>query len=475
MLFNSGEFFFFFVVIYVIYLFSNFNWQNWLLLIASYFFYGSWDPRFLALILASTIIDYISAIQVENNLTKGNKKRAKLWLLFSIFSNLSILGFFKYFNFFVENFITLFKTIGIDLPPMTLHILLPIGISYYTFQSMSYTIDVYRGQQKATRNLRNFALYVSFFPQLMAGPIERARKLLPQMEKPRTFRLDYIHEGGWLILWGVFKKVYIADNLAPYTNWVFFQGGAVSSMDVYLGILAFSFQLYCDFSGYSDIARGLARLFGIEIRRNFNLPYFSSNVAIFWQRWHMTLSNWFRDYVYGPIRKNIPERRWHKLALLPTMTLVGLWHGAAWKYVIFGALWGITLFIYRSIQPYLVDFSRTNRLTSYVSTMGGVLITHHLWLFFLIIFAAKDMSLGWHLWQLLFEFKGAAYHPNDFWTILYYVWPLLVMQAFQAWKDDHNVVFRLPFILRLSIYMLLLLMLWFDGAREAQKFIYFQF
>lgn len=475
MLFNSGEFFFFFIIIYVLYLFLGFKWQNWLLLIASYFFYASWNIYFLLLILTSTLIDYVSAIQVEDNLARNNRKKAKLWVMFSIASNLIILGFFKYFNFFVENFIALFKLFGIDLPPMTLHILLPIGISYYTFQSMSYTIDVYRGQQPATRNLRNFALYVSFFPQLMAGPIERARKLLPQIENPRELNLTYIHEGGWLILWGTFKKVYIADNLAPYTNWIFFQGGAVSSMDVYLGILAFSFQLYCDFSGYSDIARGLARLFGIEIRRNFNLPYFSSNVAIFWQRWHMTLSNWFRDYVYGPIRKRIFQRRWHKLALLPTMALVGLWHGAAWKYVVFGTLWGITLLIYRSIQPYLVDFSRVNGFTFYITRIGGVVLTHHIWLFLLIIFAAKDMTYGWQLWQLLFEFKGSAYHPNDGWTILIYVWPLLIMQVFQAWKDDHNVVWRLPMPFRVTLYLSLVLLLWFDGAREAQKFIYFQF
>ncbi len=475
MLFNSGEFFFFFLCIYILYLIPHLRWQNGLLLVASYFFYASWEPRFLALIVASTLIDYTSAIKVENSLAQGHQRQAKFWVMVSIASNLSILGFFKYYNFFIENFILLFKGLGVDLPPMTLHIILPIGISYYTFQSMSYTIDVYRGQQKACRHLPNFALYISFFPQLMAGPIERARKLLPQLEKPRKLSVQYIHEGGWLILWGVFKKVYIADNLAPYTNWIFFQGGAVTAMDVYFGVLAFSFQLYCDFSGYSDIARGLARLFGVEIRRNFNRPFFSSNVAIFWQRWHMTLSNWFRDYVYGPIRKKIPDRRLHKLTLLPTMALVGLWHGAAWKYVVFGALWGCTLIVYRSIQSHCVTFSRINPVTFYLTKIGGVILTHHIWLFFMIIFASRDLTYGWHLWQLLFQFNGPIYHPNDIWTVLYYASPLVVMQIFQAWKDDHNVVWRLPLVLRVMLYTLLLALLWFDGARQAQQFIYFQF
>jgi len=477
MLFNSGQFFFFFLAVYSLYLLiPKLRWQNVLLLIASYAFYAAWDIRFLSLIVLSTLIDYFTAHRIHLALQQEQKRQAKQWLLISIFTNLSILGFFKYYNFFVESLILFIQTVfGFQVDSLTLNIILPVGISFYTFQTLSYSIDVYRGRQRPTVKLLDFALFVSFFPQLMAGPIERAGQLLPQLQRTRIIKPEQIQLGGWLIFWGVFKKVYIADNLAPYVNWAFYHQGAQTVADVYLAIFAFSLQLYCDFSGYSDIARGLAKLMGIELSRNFNLPFWASNPADLWQRWHITLSNWFRDYVYGPIRNTLPSRRWHSLALIPTMTLVGLWHGAAWKYVVFGLLWGLTLFAYRQLQPLFHRFNRRINMPIVSLTMG-ILLTFHIWLLFLLFFIANDVQHGWHLWSIVFTDRTwQLYNSYDLNTVLFYSYPLILMQLIQFWRAKQEVLTDLPYIIRLFIYTLLALLLWVYGAKVPIEFIYFQF
>lgn len=476
MLFNSGQFFFFFLAVYVPYLLLNHRWQNRLLLLASYAFYAAWDWRFLSLILISTIIDYHAGIAIKEAKQGENNTKAKRWLALSIAANLGILGFFKYYNFFAQSLMDLGSAVGLTFSPLTLDIILPVGISFYTFQTLSYSIDVYRGRQKPTDHLADFALFVAFFPQLMAGPIERARRLLPQLQRSRKVTWEDISEGSWMILWGVFKKVYIADNLAPYVDWAFNQQGAVNSADVYLGIFAFSIQLYCDFSGYSDMARGLAKMLGIELSRNFKLPFWSTNPAQLWQHWHITLSNWFRDYVYGPLRDHIPNQYPRNLALIPTMALVGLWHGAAWKYIFFGTLWGAALYIYRQLQPSITKMKRNLEGYEKIVTVSGIFFTFHLWLLFLLFFIAVDISHGWRLWgYVLTDFTWNLYDLKDLYGVLFFSMPLIVMQIAQYKTGHQDVVEHLPIIFRIPIYVLILALLITKGSQHINEFIYFQF
>ena len=302
MLFNSIEFLLFLPIVFILYWFvvnKNLKSQNLLILVSSYVFYGWWDYRFLSLIFLSTIVDYIIGLNIPKQ--DSNKKR-KLLLWSSVLFNLSVLGFFKYYNFFVDSWIDLFSSIGYEIKSVwTLNIILPVGISFYTFQTMSYTIDVYRKKLDPTKDFISFASFVSFFPQLVAGPIERATNLLPQILNKREFNYEQGVQGLRLILWGMFKKVVIADSLAPtvdniFSNYQIYDGGIL-----WLGAIYFAFQIYCDFSGYSDIAIGTSKLFGFEIISNFKFPYFSRNIGEFWRRWHISLSTWFRDYVYIPL------------------------------------------------------------------------------------------------------------------------------------------------------------------------------
>ena len=302
MLFNSLEFFVFLPIFFYLYWFvfnKKLSQQNTLLLIFSYFFYGYWDPRFLSLIFLSTLWDFFLGIEIHKS---SNLKLRKRLLFLSIFLNLSLLGFFKYFNFFIKNAQSLLLSLGFQVEnTWTLNIILPVGISFYTFQTMSYTIDIYRGKLNPTKNFISFACFVSFFPQLIAGPIERAKNLLPQFNKERKFTFDNGLMGMKLILWGLFKKVLIADSLAPsvdviFNNSEFYHGGIL-----WLGAIFFALQIYCDFSGYSDVAIGAAKLLGFNLMINFRTPYFSRNIGEFWRRWHISLSTWFRDYIYIPL------------------------------------------------------------------------------------------------------------------------------------------------------------------------------
>ena len=302
MLFNSFEFLLFLPIVFCLYWFvfnKNLQWQNALVLVASYFFYGWWDWRFLGLIFLSTMVDYFVGLAIDQQEEDNTRKRL---LYVSVFFNLGVLGFFKYFNFFIESWQDLLTSIGYESGnTWTLKIILPVGISFYTFQTMSYTIDIYRRNLKPTRDFISFAAFVSFFPQLVAGPIERATNLLLQIEGKRIFKYEQGVDGLRLILWGMFKKVVIADSLAPYVNDIFANYHMYDGGTLWLGAIYFAFQIYCDFSGYSDIAIGTAKLFGFELMTNFKFPYFSRNIGEFWRRWHISLSTWFRDYLYIPL------------------------------------------------------------------------------------------------------------------------------------------------------------------------------
>ena len=338
MLFNSFEFLLFFPIVFVLYWIlskQRLIFQNILLLVASYVFYGWWDYRFLALIFLSTLVDYSLGLYIHNSEDQRNRK---IGLWGSMVFNLGLLVFFKYFNFFAESWVEAFNSLGYELDPWTVSVILPVGISFYTFQTMSYSIDIYKGKLEPTKDFIGFAAFVSFFPQLVAGPIERATNLLPQILKKRTFDQEDAINGSRLILWGMFKKVVIADQLALSVNEIFANHHDYSSGTLILGAIYFALQIYCDFSGYSDIAIGTARLFGIKLMKNFDFPYFSRSIGEFWRRWHISLSTWFRDYLYIPLGGSRVDKPKAIRNVFIVFLVSGFWHGANWTFIIWGAI-----------------------------------------------------------------------------------------------------------------------------------------
>jgi alginate O-acetyltransferase complex protein AlgI len=338
MLFNSLDFAIFLPIVFLLYWFvaqKNLKLQNVLIVVASYVFYGWWDWRFLSLILFSTVVDYLIGQRLTTE-DKQSKRKILLWT--SIAVNLGFLGFFKYYNFFLENFVDAFSLFGMQINANSLNIILPVGISFYTFQTLSYTIDVYRNKLEPTKDFIAFSAFVCFFPQLVAGPIERATNLLPQFYKKRTFEYHKAVDGMRQILWGLFKKVVIADNCAEFANQIFNNSADMNGSTLVLGAIFFTFQIYGDFSGYSDIAIGTSRLFGFDLKQNFATPYFSRDIAEFWRRWHISLSTWFRDYLYIPLGGS-RGGTWMKVRNTFAIFLVsGFWHGANWTFIIWGAL-----------------------------------------------------------------------------------------------------------------------------------------
>lgn len=336
MLFNSIDFALFLPVVFAAYwaLKKDLRAQNFLIVVASYVFYGWWDYRFLALLFFSTLTDFVIGLKMQTS--EGDRRKLLLWV--SIITNLGFLGFFKYYNFFVDNFITAFTFFGSPIKPNTLDIILPVGISFYTFQTLSYTIDVYKRKLEPTKDFVAFCAFVSFFPQLVAGPIERATNLLPQFYSKRTFDYSKAVDGMRQILWGLFKKIVIADNCAYFANQIFNNSESYGGSTLLLGAVFFALQIYGDFSGYSDIAIGTSRLFGFSLMRNFAYPYFSRDIAEFWRRWHISLSTWFRDYLYIPLGGS-RGGKWMQVRNTFIIFIVsGFWHGANWTFIIWGAL-----------------------------------------------------------------------------------------------------------------------------------------
>jgi alginate O-acetyltransferase complex protein AlgI len=339
MTFTTLTFLIFFFVVFALYWsLRERRKQNLLLVIGSYVFYGWWDWRFCLLMVGASLLDFLVGLGLNNT---ENPRKRKLLLLCALTGNLSMLGFFKYFNFFAENFQILAAKLGWNVDPITLKIVLPVGISFYTFQTMSYSIDVYRRKMRGTTHLLEYLSYVSFFPQLVAGPIERATHLLPQFFKARVFSIAQAQDGCKQVLWGLFKKMVIADNLAPIVDAAYANPSAYNGLELALATLCFAFQIYCDFSGYSDIAIGVAKLLGFELMRNFAYPYFSQSIGEFWRRWHISLSTWFKDYVYFPLGGSRVAKGRMIFNVMVTFVLSGLWHGASWNFLIWGALNGI--------------------------------------------------------------------------------------------------------------------------------------
>lgn len=353
MLFNSIEFFVFLPTVFLLYwfVFNKLKWQNMLVVTASYIFYGWWNQTFLLLIAFTTLCSYLSGIAIERSRNRDNNKTSwggidlDWWIAAAnILANLLILGVYKYFNFFADSFVIACEALGFHPDHFTLHLVLPVGISFYTFQALSYTIDVYKHKIEPTRDIIAFFAFISFFPQLVAGPIERATNLLPQFLRQRSFCYTNAVDGLRQILWGLFKKMVVADNCAPFVNQIFENYESYNGFTLFVGGLLFTFQIYGDFSGYSDIAIGSAKLFGIELMRNFNVPYFSRDIAEFWRRWHISLTTWFRDYIYIPLGGSRCSRLKVMRNTLIIFLISGLWHGANWTFIIWGAYHALLFF-----------------------------------------------------------------------------------------------------------------------------------
>ena len=481
MLFNSIDFAIFLPIVFILYWFvanKNLKLQNFLIVAASYLFYGWWDYRFLSLILFSTIVDYAVGQKLRTE-EKQSKRKVLLWT--SIIVNLGFLGFFKYYNFFLENFVSAFSLFGMEINANSLNIILPVGISFYTFQTLSYTIDVYRKKLEPTKDFIAFSAFVCFFPQLVAGPIERARNLLPQFYRKRTFEYQKAVDGMRQILWGLFKKIVIADNCAELANQIFNNSADMNGSTLVLGAIFFTFQIYCDFSGYSDIAIGTSRLFGFDLKQNFAFPYFSRDIAEFWRRWHISLSTWFRDYLYIPLGGSRGGTIMKIRNTFAIFLVSGFWHGANWTLIAWGvlnALYFIPLLLSNNNRNNLNVVAEGKILPS-LRELIAMLSTFSLTVFAWIFFRAENINHAFSYIGGVFsssilsmpEFNGM----DNALIILCLIGGFLVIEwlgrndKFALEKVLNNIK-----LIRVVIYIILITSL-FLFATKPQDFIYFQF
>ena len=478
MLFNSISFAIFLPIVFLLYWFvtnRSLQFQNLLLLVSSYFFYACWDWRFMLLLIFSTCLDFYTGFRIADAHEKLSKK---IWLWISIVINLGLLALFKYYNFFAQSFSDALRLIGFQTNISTLKIILPVGISFYTFHGLSYVIDIYNDKIKPEKSFVNYSVFVSFFPLLVAGPIERATHLLPQILKKRTFEYEKAVDGLRQILWGLFKKIVIADNCAEYANMIFNHSQAYEGSTLFLGALFFTFQIYCDFSGYSDIALGSARLFGIELLRNFSFPYFSRDIAEFWRRWHISLSSWFKDYLYIPLGGSqggtIKKMRNTFIIFLVS----GFWHGANWTFIV----WGLLNALY--IMPSIVWNTNRNNLDIVaagkrfpsIKEFSQIIITFILTTLAWIFFRSDNLHQAFQILAKIFSFSIVSIpqiRPS-------YVIVLVIIFMVIEWLGRQNkyaiekTFIHKNKIIRWSFYLCICLCIFiFNG--KAQEFIYFQF
>lgn len=479
MLFNSFEFALFLPISFLLYWYlfqKNIKAQNLFLLLISYLFYGWWDWRFLSLIIFSSVIDYFSALQIKKS-EKTSHKKVFLWL--SICTNIGFLGFFKYFNFFAESFADIVSIIGFQPNPYSLNIILPVGISFYTFQTMSYTIDVYRGKMKASKDVVSFFAYVSFFPQLVAGPIERAINLLPQFKIQRIFTYERGVDGMRLILWGLFKKMVIADNCAVFVNQVFDNYTTASGLELIFGAVFFAFQIYGDFSGYSDIAIGTAKLFGFDLMTNFRTPYFSRDIAEFWRRWHISLSTWFRDYVYIPLGGSRVGKWRAVFNTFVIFVISGFWHGANWTFIIWGALnaaYFLPLLLFNRNRKNLDTVAEGQWLPD-MKELLKMFLTFTLITISWVFFRSESFFDALNYFQ---ETLQNELFPSNFRLFKYYLPILLFVFIIFEWLSRQNGFMIWVKNLRSSgkrklIYFILAYFIVAYGVFDQAEFIYFQF
>lgn len=482
MLFNSLDFAVFLPVVFILYWFvfnNSLKKQNLLIVIASLVFYGWWDWRFLSLIIFSTFVDYFIGRKLGS---EENRKKRKLLLCISILVNLGFLGFFKYHNFFLENFIAAFSLFGTQINANSLHIILPVGISFYTFQTLSYTIDIYRRKLEPTHDIIVFSAFVSFFPQLVAGPIERATNLLPQFYKKRHFEYSKAVDGMRQILWGLFKKIVIADNCAEFANLIFNNSESYSGSTLVFGAIFFTFQIYGDFSGYSDIAIGTSRLFGFHLKQNFAFPYFSRDMAEFWRRWHISLSTWFRDYLYIPLGGSRGSTAMQIRNTFAIFIISGFWHGANWTFILWGALnavYFLPLLLTKRNRNYL-DVVAQGKTFPSLKELSKMVLTFGLTVFAWIFFRAENIG---HVFSYISEiFSTSLFTVPKFPGIGPAFRLFLLVLGFLAmeWQGRGNqyaiekVGLKWKRPVRYSFYFTIIILLFWLGQNK-QQFIYFQF
>jgi len=482
-LFNSHEFLLFLPIVFLLYWFvfvQSLRWQNILVLVVSYFFYGWWSWKFMLILALSTLLDYIYGFYVAST----NKKKAKLFLWLSIINNLGILGIFKYYDFFALQFQRALEVLGVHTNPTILKFALPIGISFYTFHGMSYVFDIYRGKQKPVTNFVEYAVFVSFFPLLVAGPIERAGHLLPQIQQKRQFNYIQSVEGCRLILWGMLKKVVIADSLASIVDEIFNNYQNHNALTLILGAIAFSFQIYGDFSGYSDIALGTAKLFGFELLSNFKFPYFSRDVAEFWRRWHISLSSWFKDYLYIPLGGSKQGKLKAVRNTFIIFIVSGFWHGAAWKYIVWGGIHAcgfLPLLLLNRNKIYSTNVVANNRLFPSIKELIQMLTTFLYITIAWIFFRAQSLTIAIDYIRKIFvniQNRSDPLFINPMY-IFYYIIPLILIDWCLR-RDERvlNITYfaKLPITIRFLFYNILTLFILYVLLNETEhQFIYFQF
>ena len=487
MLFNSIDFAVFLPIIFILYWFAtnkNIKRQNLLIVLASYVFYGWWDWRFLSLIIFSTIIDYSIGILLSKEERKFQRKFL-LWISISV--NLGFLGFFKYYNFFLENFISVFSFFGVGINANSLNIILPVGISFYTFQTMSYTIDIYNRKLKPTKDFIAFSAFVSFFPQLVAGPIERATNLLPQFYKKRKFDYSNTVDGMRQILWGLFKKIVIADNCAQFANDIFNNSSDYGGSTLVLGAIFFTFQIYGDFSGYSDIAIGTSRLFGFNLKKNFASPYFSRDIAEFWRRWHISLSTWFRDYLYIPLGGS-RGGTWMKVRNTFIIFIVsGFWHGANWTFIVWGALnaiYFLPILLTNSNRRNLDTVAKGKLLPSF-KEFYSIVLTFGLTVIAWVFFRAENITHALNYLTSLFVGLFSFENFSQTYLYLYKVgYPLIIIFLsfiFIEWHGrEHKYAIeyfslKQKRVFRWFFYSIIIFLIGIFIQTNESPFIYFQF
>lgn len=483
MLFNSVEYLIFFPVVVALYFALPGKWRWAFLLAASYFFYMCWKAEYVVLILFTTLVDYFAGLKMGQASTRSEKK---LYLVLSLVVNLGMLAAFKYLDFFTGSINMAFADIGIDRTLPVFNILLPVGISFYIFQSLSYTIDVYRGIKEPERHAGKFALYVAFFPQLVAGPIERSTHLLPQVHSPLAFDRPRLVSGLKLMAWGFFKKVVIADRLGMFVGLVYENPSEHSGLPVLLATVLFAFQLYCDFSAYTDIARGSARILGYELMVNFDRPLIAKSLRDFWNRWHISLTTWFRDYLlyslpYIRDKKVIYSRLYFNMVI--TFLLMGLWHGAAWTFVIFGLFHGIMLVLETVTEKHRQWLGEVTKINAFPGLQRalGALFTFSLLTFSLYFFRAKNLDESLMLISSTFDFShtrealGDILRNNEVLFGMLMVVLLLIAEQLQAKYNLAGIIRARPLAIRWALYSGFIFFILIFGVLQKQKFIYFQF
>ncbi len=480
MLFNSYEYLLFFPIVFLLYWYAfqrNLKTQNAFILLASYVFYGWWDWRFLGLIAFSSVVDFICGLKIGE--AQDTFKR-KLYLGISLGVNLGLLGFFKYFNFFIDSTVQLINTMGFQANSYSLQLILPVGISFYTFQTMSYTIDIYRRQMVPTKDAVAFFAYVSFFPQLVAGPIERAANLLPQFFKKRAFDYNLAMDGMRQILWGLFMKVVIADNCAVFVNQAFRNPESQPASNLLIGAVFFSFQIYGDFGGYSNIAIGTGKLLGFKLMQNFAFPYFSRDIAEFWRRWHISLSTWFRDYVYIPLGGSKGSKYQSLRNIFIIFLVSGFWHGANWTFILWGGIHAalfIPLYLFGMNRVNIGVVSENKPLPSFYE-LGQMAVTFSLVTVGWIFFRSPDLASAGGYIQNLFETSIFQKPQMDIRVYLFLCWVMIFIGLeWMGRREEYAIqkmAFTRPAIIRFGLYYGLVMAV-FLFARKEQEFIYFQF